>query len=57
MHRNNIGSHLNVISKALDTYYGKYENVVFLGDFNAGIEETTMKSFCELYRLNINQQA
>ena len=50
-HKNNIGSHLNVITKALDMYYGKYENVVFLGDFNAGIEETTMKSFCESYNL------
>ena len=50
-HKNNIGSHLNVITKALDTYYGKYENVVFLGEFNAGIEETTMKYFCESYNL------
>ena len=46
-HKNNVGSHLNVITKALDTYYGKYENIAFLGDFNAGIEETTIKSFCE----------
>ena len=35
--KNNIGSHPNVISKTLDTYYGKYEKVVFLGDFHAGI--------------------
>ena len=32
-------------------YYGNYKNVAFLGDFNAGIEETTMKSFCESYNL------
>ena len=50
-HKNNIGSHLNVISKTLDTYYGKYEKVVFLGDFHAGIKETTMKSFCVSYNL------
>ena len=50
-HKNNIDSHLNVITKTFDTYYGKYENVIFLGDFNAGIEETTMKSFCESYNL------
>ena len=31
-HKNNIGSHVNVITKTLDTYYGKYENVVFFGD-------------------------
>ena len=49
--KNNIDSHLNVITKTFDTYYGKYENVIFLGDFNAGIEETTMKSFCESYDL------
>ena len=50
-HKNNLGSHLTVITKALDTYYGKYENVVFLRDFTAEIEETTMKSFCESYNL------
>ena len=49
--KNNIGSHLNVITKTLDIYYGKYDNVVFLGDFNAGNKETTMKSFCESYNL------
>ena len=48
-HKNNVGSHLNVIIKALDTYYGEY--VVFLRDVNAGIEETTMKSFCESHNL------
>ena len=30
--KSNIGSHQNVITKTLDTYYGKYENVVFLGE-------------------------
>ena len=50
-HKNNTRRHLNVITKALDTYDGTYENVVFLGDFNVGIEETTMKSFSESYNL------
>ena len=49
--KNIIGSHLNVITKSFGTYYGKYENVVFLGNFNAEIEETTMKSFCKSYNL------
>ena len=35
--KNNIGSHLNVITQTLDTHYSKYGNVVFLGEFNAGI--------------------
>ena len=56
-HKSNIGSYLNIITKTLDTYYGKYENVVFLGDVNAGIEETTMESFCESYNLtNLTKQ-
>ena len=42
---------MNVITQTLDTCYSKYESIVFLGDFNAGIEETTMKSFCESYNL------
>ena len=49
--KSNISSHVNVTSKTLDKYYGKYENVVFLGEFNAGIKETAMKSFFESYNL------
>ena len=47
-HKNTICNHLDVIIKTLDTYYGKYENFVFLGNFN---EETPMKSFCKSYNL------
>ena len=50
-HKNNLCNHLDVITKILDTYYGKYESVVFLGDFNAGTEEITIKSFRESYNL------
>ena len=46
-HKNNICNHLDVITKTLDTYYGKYENIVFIGDLNAATEEIFMKSFCE----------
>ena len=57
LHKNSIGSHLNVITKTLDSYYSKYENIVFLGDFNADIEETTMMSFCESHNLtNLTKQ-
>ena len=50
-HKNNISRHLEVVSKTLDSYYSKYENVIFLGDFNAGVLETPMTSFCESYNL------
>ena len=48
LHKNNICNHLDVITKVLDTYYGKYENNVFLADFNAGTEETPVKSFLRI---------
>ena len=50
-HENNICRHLEVVTKTLDLYYSKYENVIFLGDFNAGVLETPMTSFCESYNL------
>ena len=50
-HKNNICTHLEVVTKTLDSYYSKYENVIFLGDFNAGVLETPMTSFCESYNL------
>ena len=50
-HKNNICRHLEVVTKTLDSYYSKYENVIFLGDFNAGVLETPMTSFCESYNL------
>ena len=46
-HKKSMDSHLNIITKTLETYYCKYENV-FHGDFNAEIEETTTKSFLNL---------
>ena len=50
-HKNNICRHLEVVTKTLDSYYSKYENVIFLGDFNAGVLETPMTTFCESYNL------
>ena len=50
-HKNNTCRHLEVVTKTLDSYYSKYENVIFLEDFNAGVLETPMTSFCESYNL------
>ena len=49
--KNNICRHPDVVTKTLDSYYSKYENVIFLGNFNAGVLETAMTSFCEPYNL------
>ena len=39
------------LSKYLDLYSSKYENVLILGDFNADIEEKHVKCFCDNYNL------
>ena len=33
-HKNDLRKHLDTISKSLDTYSTKYENILILGDFN-----------------------
>ena len=50
-HKNNYCRHLEVVTKTLDSNYSKYENVIFLGDFNAGVLETPMTLLCESYNL------
>ena len=35
----------------LDAYYLKYEDIIFLRDFNARTQETAMLSFCKSYKL------
>ena len=51
LHKNNIGTHLDKIGQSLDVFSSKYERFLLLGDFNVGVEETHMKSFCENYVL------
>ena len=46
-HKNNIKYHLETISRTLDTFSTKYENVLLLGDF-----DEAMKNFCSSYCLN-----
>ena len=49
--RNNILSHLHVVSKALDDLSKRYDNVIFFGDFNVKPEETSMSNFLSTYHL------
>ena len=39
------------LSNFLDLRSSKYEKMLILGDFNEGIDESHMKSFCETYNL------
>ena len=36
----------------LDTHSTKYENIVLLGDFNACVDDETLKTFCKSYSFN-----
>ena len=49
LHKNNIESHLDVISRSLDTHSTKYENIVLFGDFNACVDDEALQTFCKSY--------
>ena len=46
-----IGPHMAALSQGTDLYTSKYEHLLFLGDFNAGIEDTSIKNFCNSFNL------
>ena len=48
-----IANHVAVLSKNIDVYTTKYDNLLFLGNFNAGLEEASIKNFCLAYSLTI----
>ena len=43
--------HMDVLGKNMDLYSSTYEESMFLGDFNAGMEHSALKDFCNLYSL------
>ena len=43
--------HMAVLRKKIDIYTTKYNNLLFWGDFNAGLEDASIKSFCSAYSL------
>ena len=55
--KNNIKNHVETISrtllfyKILQHYSTKYENILLLGNFNACVDDDTMKDFCSSYCL------
>ena len=49
--RASITNHLSTLSKCTNIYTSKYDNLIFLGDLNAGVEDTDIKSFCSSYNL------
>ena len=49
--KNNISNHLQRLRNSLDLYSAKYENIIFIGDFNVSPEQSHMETFCESYGL------
>ena len=46
-----ISQHMEALGKDMDFYSSTYENFIFLGDFNAGMEHSASKDFCNLYSI------
>ena len=44
--KTSLSNHIAELSKSLDLFTTKYEPLRFLGDFNAGMEDSSIKIFC-----------
>ena len=49
--KNNVKNHVETISRTLDAFSTKYNNILLLGDFKACFDDKTMKDFCSSYCL------
>ena len=49
--KSQISHHLECLNSFLDEHSKKYENYVFIGDFNVNTSDSSMKEFCSLNRL------
>ena len=50
-HKSNISTDMHHLSKGLDIYMNKYDNILFLGDFNSETPESYLNDFCNVYNL------
>ena len=50
--KNNIKNHVETISGTLDIFLTKYENILLLGNFNACVDDETIKDLCSFCCLN-----
>ena len=46
--KSQISHHLECLNSLLDEHSKKYENYVFIGDFNVNTSDSSMKEFCSL---------
>ena len=43
--KHNIRKHIEALSKSIDLFSSNYENVLLMGDFNAGLDNAVLKDF------------
>ena len=44
----NISKNIGALSKYIDLFSSNYENVLLTGDFNADLDNSVLKDFCNL---------
>ena len=49
--KHNISKHIEALSKSIDLFSSDYENILLMGDFNAGLDNAVLKDFCNLFNL------
>ena len=49
--KNLISHHFDYLNRTLNEYYSKYENFIFIDDFNVNVNDSSIKDFCSLNRL------
>ena len=47
-HRNSLSSYLECLNRVINEHSKIYDNFIFIGDFNVGIDENSMKNFCDI---------
>ena len=47
-HKNSILSHLECLNRAIDEHKKTWDNFIWIGDFNVGIDENSMKNVCDI---------
>ena len=52
-HKNNITKHLELISRSLEFFSTKYDNIILSHDFNLCVNHETMQTFCYSYFIKI----
>ena len=49
--KHNISKHIEALSKSIDLFSSNYENILLMGNFNAGLDNAVLKDFCNVYNL------